>query len=118
MKTAPFLIGRMLSLADQIHYHYCQHVRNKQSPAQLIGNALMVTALEEPGKALALYAQRILPYQAWAKTAKGEEGRLAGEFLSELGKACTEVSLVDIPPRCTDTDKAQMLLGYLSKVGK
>jgi hypothetical protein len=118
MKTAPFLIGRMLNLADQIHYHYCQHVRNKQTPAQLIGNALMATALEEPGKALALYAQRILPYQAWAKTAKGEEGRLVGWFLSELGKACTEVSLVDIPPRFTDTDKAQMLLGYLSKVGK
>jgi hypothetical protein len=118
MKSAPFLIGRMLSLADQIHYHYCQHVRNGQAPTQLIGNALMVTALEEPEKALALYAQRILPYQAWAKTVGGEGARLAKYFLSELGKACSDVALADVPRRCADADKAQMLLGYLAKTEK
>ena len=115
MKTAPYLIGRMLSLADQIHYHYCQHVRKGSVPSQLIGNALMTTALEEPGKALALYAQRILPYQAWARTAKGDEGKLAGWFLSELGKVCSDVALASIPDRCADADKAQMMLGYLAK---
>lgn len=118
MKSAPFLIGRMLSLADQIHYHYCQHVRNKQAPTQLIGNALMVTALEEPEKALALYAQRILPYQAWAKTVSGEGAGLAKYFLSELGRACSDVALADVPRRCSDADKAQMLLGYLAKTEK
>lgn len=118
MKSTPFLIGRMLSLADQIHYHYCQHVRNKQAPTQLIGNALMVTALEEPEKALALYAQRILPYQAWAKTVNGEGAGLAKYFLSELGKACSDVALADVPRRCNDADKAQMLLGYLAKTEK
>lgn len=118
MKSAPYLIGRMLSLADQIHYHYCQHVRNKQTPTQLIGNALMATALEEPEKALALYAQRILPYQAWAKTAGGDGAGLAKYFLSELGKTCSDVALVDVPRRCADADKAQMLLGYLAKAEK
>ncbi len=115
MKTAPYLIGRMLSLADQIHYHYCQHVRKGSVPSQLIGNALMTTALEEPVKALALYAQRILPYQAWARTAKGDEGKLAGWFLSELGKVCSDVALANMPDRCADVDKAQMMLGYLAK---
>lgn len=115
MKTAPYLIGRMLSLADQIHYHYCQHVRKGSTPSQLIGNALMATALEEPEKALALYAQRILPYQAWARTAKGDEGKLAGWFLLELGKVCSDVALANVPSRCADADKAQMMLGYLAK---
>lgn len=118
MKTAPYLIGRMLSLADQIHYHYCQHVRKGSVPAQLTGNALMTTALEEPEKALALYAQRILPYQAWAKTTSGDGAGLAKYFLSELGKVCSEVALVDVPCRCADIDKAQMLLGYLAKTEK
>lgn len=118
MKTAPYLIGRMLSLADQVHYHYCQHVRKGSIPSQLIGNALMTTALEEPEKALALYAQRILPYQAWAKTTGGEGAGLAKYFLSELGKVCSEVALVDVPSRCDDMDKAQMLLGYLAKTEK
>lgn len=115
MKTAPYLIGRMLSLADQIHYHYCQHVRKGSVPSQLIGNALMATALEEPEKALALYAQRILPYQAWARTARGDEGKLAGWLLSELGKVCSDVALATVPSRCADADKAQMMLGYLAK---
>lgn len=115
MKTAPYLIGRMLSLADQIHYHYCQHVRKGSIPSQLIGNALMATALEEPEKALALYAQRILPYQAWARTARGDEGKLAGWFLSELGKVCSDVVLASVPNRCAEADKAQMMLGYLAK---
>ena len=118
MKTAPYLIGRMLSLADQIHYHYCQQVRKGSAPSQLIGNALMATALEEPEKALALYAQRILPYQAWAKTTGGDGAGLAKYFLSELGKVCSEVALVDVPIRCADMDKAQMLLGYLAKTEK
>jgi len=108
----------MLSLADQIHFHYCQHVRNGSAPSQLIGNALMTTALEEPEKALALYAQRILPYQAWAKTTSGDGAGLAKFFLAELGKACSEVALVDVPRRCADSDKAQMLLGYLAKIEK
>lgn len=120
MKSAPYLIGRMLSLADQIHYHYCQHVRNGQAPTQLIGNALMATALEEPEKALALYAQRILPYQAWARTFKGGEDdqkRIRGT-LKQLGETCSEVSLENVPDQCADTDKAQMLLGYLARFEK
>lgn len=118
MKSPPYLVGRLLSLADQLHYHYCQHVRDRNVPPQLMGNALMPTALEEPVKALALYSNRILPYQAWAKTVSGDAAGLARYFLSELGKTCSEVSLSEIPERCTDAEKAQMLIGYLAKPGK
>ena len=124
MKAAPYLIGRLLSLADQLHYHYCVHARNKPGtppeklsiPPQLMGNALMSTALEEPVKALALYCNRILPYEAWAKTASGDEARLGRYFLAELGKVCNELG--DIPKRCVDADKAQMLIGYLARPEK
>lgn len=118
MKSAPYLIGRMLSLADQTHYHYCQHVRKNSIPPQLMGNALMPTALEEPVKALALYSNRILPYQAWAKTVSGDAAGLARYFLAELGGVCSAISQSAIPVRCADEDKAQMLLGYLAKTEK
>lgn len=118
MKSAMCLIGKMLSLADQIHYHYCQHVRKGNTPTQLIGNALMATALEEPVKALALYSQRILPYQAWAKTARGDGVGREKYFLSELGKVCSELALADFPNRCGDVEKAQMILGYLANPEK
>lgn len=118
MKSAPFLIGRLLNLADQLHYHYCQHVRDGSVPPQLMGNALMATALEEPEKALALYSNRILPYQAWAKTIAGDPAGLARYFLSELGGVCSELSSSAIPARCADADKAQILIGYLARPEK
>ncbi len=118
MASPAFLLGRLLALADSLHYQYCQGVRNGQVPGQLLGNALMATALETPESALALYGQRILPYQAWAKTCKAKEKgpeTLAKYLLGQLAETCSEVSLLDLPKRASDTDKAQLILGYLAK---
>lgn len=120
MKSPAYLVGRLLSLADQLHYHYCQHVRDGSVPPQMMGNALMATALEEPVKALALYSNRILPYQAWARSFKGSDDdskRIRG-ILKRLGETCSETSMENIPERCTDADKAQMLIGYLARPEK
>ncbi|MGK2952237.1 MAG: hypothetical protein ACSLEZ_07610 [Thiobacillus sp.] len=117
MASPAFLVGRLLALADSLHYQYCQGVRNGQVPGQLLGNALMATALESPQSALALYAQRILPYQAWARTSKANEKgpeTLAKYFLAQLGETCSEICLLDIPD-ASDANKAQMILGYLAK---
>lgn len=119
MSSPAFLVGRLLALADGLHFQYCQGVRNGSTPPQLLGNALMQTALETPQSALALYAQRILPYQAWAKTCTAPEGyspeRLAKSLLGQLADVCAEVVLTGIPERGSDADKAQMILGYLAK---
>ena len=50
MDSPPFLIGRLLSFCDQLHERYCQKVREGSIPPQLVGNALMPTALETPRK--------------------------------------------------------------------
>lgn len=120
MKSPPYIIGRLLSLADQLHYLYCKHVRNGSVPPQLMGNALMPTALEQPVKALALYSHRILPYQAWARTFRGdeEESKRVHGALKILGETCAEDGLQNLPERCTDADKAQMLIGYLARSEK
>lgn len=119
MKGPPFLVGRLLSLADQLHLQYCEGVRKGQVPPQLVGNALMATALEHPTKAVAMLSQRILPYQAWARTVQGgDEVRLAKYFLGELGRVSVELKDIELPPTCGDTDKAEMLLGYLARSEK
>lgn len=118
MTSPAFLVGRLLALADSLHLQYCEGVRNGSTPGQLLGNALVATALESPESALALYAQRILPYQAWARTSKasgnGPEA-LAKYFLAQLADTCAEISQHDVPQRANDTDKAQLILGYLAK---
>lgn len=118
MASSAFLVGRLLALADSLHLQYCEGVRNGSVPGQLLGNALMQTALETPEAALALYAQRILPYQAWARTRQPQGNgpqKLARHFLNQLGDTCSEISLLDIPERASDADKAQLILGYLAK---
>lgn len=118
MHEPPFLIGRLLSLADQLHEQYCQKVRKGSVPSQLVGNALMPTALDQPTQGLALLSQRILPYQAWAKTAQGGDVGLVKYFLGEMGKLSNELATLPLPERCDDAAKAQMLLGYLARTEK
>lgn len=115
MSSPAFLVGQFMSLADKLHLKYCEHVRKNQIPPQLVGNALMSTALEEPVKALSMLSQRILPYQAWANTMKeGEDIGLVRYFLGQLGEVSDKLKDLDIPSQCTHAEKAQILLGYLA----
>ena len=119
MKSPPYLVGRLMSLADQLHIQYCHVVRKSQVPPQLVGNALMTSAMETPEKALALFWQRIKPYYAWAQTVQGgDEVRLAKYCLGEMGSVSASLSDTDLPSRCSDTDKVAMLLGYLARSEK
>jgi hypothetical protein len=122
MKSPAYLIGRLLNVADQLHDKYCKYVRNDSRPPQLLGNALMAIALEHPKQALAIFSQRMLPYQAWARTYSDpdKEAGLIHFFLNEWGAICSQLKELEteIPIRCSDTDKASMLLGYLASTAK
>lgn len=116
MNSPAYLVGRFLSLADDLHLKYCQQVRKGSIPPQLVGNVLMPTALETPEKALSMLSQRILPYQAWAKTLSEDEKDvgLVKSFLGKIGAVSNQLRECQIPSTCSDIDKAQMLLGYLA----
>lgn len=118
MQVSPFQVGRMLALADTLHKEYCQHVRKEGTPLppQLMGNALMTTTLDNPTAGLARLSERIAPYQAWANTAKKEDGAgLAKWALQQFGQLANELGKQTLPETCSDADKAQMLLGYLAR---
>lgn len=111
-------IGRLLALADSLHQQYCKHVRKGDSPSQLIGNALFNTALEQPVFALARLAERLTPYQAWARTFQSNDPEagvgLVKYFLGEIAACTAVIRLDELPQRMTDADKAKLLLGYLA----
>ena len=132
MRTPSFLVGQMMSLADTLHKEYCLAVRASRTkdksaekeqglgagglPRQLIGNAAMSIAMDNPTAGLARLAERILIYQAWANTASGDIG-YAGWALAEYRRISEDLGTMLLPERCADPDKAQMLLGYLSRIG-
>ena len=128
MKEPVYQLGQLLALADSLHQQYCKHVRGDETPTQLIGNALFNTALEQPVFALARLAERLTPYQAWAKTFRNTDPNVKSGWEKTLLRLLREstsrfVEEVDgvlriradeLPQRMTDLDKAKLLLGYLA----
>lgn len=116
MNNAPFLVGRMLKLADELHALYCKEVRKDgELPSQLIGNTLMIAALDSPVQALAQLALRLKPYYGWAQTYKGnEDGNLPGYFVGQYGEVASQLVKQELPARFSDAERAQVLLGYLA----
>ncbi|MEI6125847.1 MAG: hypothetical protein WCQ99_04760, partial [Pseudomonadota bacterium] len=114
MNNPPYLVGRFLKLADELHALYCKEVRKNSLPSQLLGNALMSAALNSPTQALAQLALRIGPYLGWARTNSTESGALSRYYLKEFGLVEAILRNAELPFRLDDAAKAQLLLGYIS----
>jgi len=124
MEDIPYLVGQILKISDELHAFYCKIVRNGNVPLQLVGNSLMVSALEMPERTLAQLAQRMNPYIAWAKQyrtknceIKGKESWRAAWYLglyernASLFKNKLEI-LQGI--KFGDREKAELFIGYLA----
>ena len=139
MEGRDYLLGQFLQCADELHLLYCEHVRGGSVPPQLIGNAAMPMALENPTKAVEVLGARVPVYFAWltqkasTKIRPADDGvtprkfsemndaekstlraksisRRLGELSAELnGKLDAPVSL---------TGRAELLLGYLAREPK
>jgi hypothetical protein len=112
MQESAFLVGRFLSLADTLHAEYSKTVR-QDLPPQLLGNALIPTAIADPNKGLARMLQRIRVYQAWARGKAGTG--LARWSCGEMGKIANEVAGKLPGRRLNEAEQAQLLLGYMAR---
>ncbi len=114
MQGPAYQLGRFLSLVDTLHREYCIKVRDGQIPPQLLGNALLPTAVASPKKGLSHMLNRIRVYQAWAvKSGSG----IARWTLGEMG-TLTPVLADSLPEHMDDAAKAELLLGYLARAEK
>jgi hypothetical protein len=124
MKDIPYLIGQMLKISDELHAFYCKVVRDGNVPPQLVGNSLLVSALETPERTLAQLAQRMSPYIAWAKQyrtknydIKGKESWRAAWYLGLYERNATifKDKLETLHGvRFGDREKAELFIGYLA----
>ncbi|MDR3110272.1 MAG: hypothetical protein LBU65_11395 [Planctomycetaceae bacterium] len=124
MESLPYLLGQMLKVSDELHALYCQVVRKDDIPPQLVGNSLLVSALETPVQALAQLAPRLNPYISWAKQYRtkkieelGRESWRAGWYLRLYEENATKIGLEKIV-RFNDLEKAQLFVGYLAAFPK
>jgi hypothetical protein len=116
MQDPAFLIGRFLSLTDTLHAQYCEAVRKGSMPPQLLGNALLPTAIGDPKKGFARMLLRVRVYQAWAR---GKDGTgLARWAWAEMGKIANEITDKLPDQRLSESQQAQLLLGYVARTEK
>ncbi len=119
MTNAPFLIGKFLNLADGLHAVWCRNVKEKDPlPPQLLGSSLFNSFQVNPVQAFANAALRLKPYLDWAKTNQTKDVALARWYVGEFRRVSAGIEEAGIPVRRSDTDKAEMLLGYLASSGK
>ncbi len=123
MKEPIYQVGRLLALADSLHFQYCKWVRTSaekrkagrvDAPSELLGNALFGGALENPLIALARLAGRIHPYKGWADTYSGEDAGLVHWFVRQMAECERQIDPNTLPKRMEDVHKAQLMLGYLA----
>ena len=119
MENTPYLIGRFLNLADGLHAIWCRNIKEKDKlPPQLLGSSLFASFNLNPVQAFASASLRIKPYLDWAKTNQTNDVALARWYLGEFGRISAAIAKSEIPSRLSDTDKAEMLLGYLASSSK
>jgi hypothetical protein len=123
MKESIYQLGRLLALADNLHFQYCKFVRTSEekrkagkvdAPGELLGNSLFNFALDQPVSALARLAERIKPYKGWADTYGDEDSGLVHWFVRQMSETEKGLEVNQIPSRMADSDKAKLLLGYLA----
>ena len=72
--------------------------------------------------ALARLAERLTPYQAWARTFRSDDPNagvgLVKYFLGEIAACTAAIRIEELPARMADADKAKLLLGYLADHSK
>jgi hypothetical protein len=135
MEGRDFLLGQFLQCADELHLLYCEHVRGGSVPPQLIGNAALPMALENPVKAVGVLSARVPIYIAWlrqkanAKTTSAANGAQkefselstdekgmvkAKSIYNRLGDLSAKLhNKLDDPVSLTG--RAELLLGYLAR---
>lgn len=139
MEGRDYLLGQFLQCADELHLLYCEHVRGGSVPPQLIGNAAMPMALENPAKAVEVLGARVPVYFAWLTQKASTKIRLADDGVTKrkfsemsdtekgalkaksicrrLGELSAELKgKLDAPVSLTG--RAELLLGYLAREPK
>jgi hypothetical protein len=113
MHAAPFLVGRLLALADLLHREHARHEREAEPPSQMIGNALMTVAQDNPTAAIARLSGRLPFYKAWAE--RSNDG-LAKWAAARIQGIATDLESVGLPLTMHDADRAQLILGYVARL--
>ena len=116
-----FYLGKYFAVVDDLYIQYHMDVRSGNVPMGLLGNDHMKLALQNPLEAFLTLSSRLAhPYLSWAKRVSKDEkpGQIAKDCIREIAELTDELSKVQFPTEINDSEKAKLLLGYLSYEAK
>ncbi len=112
-----FYLGRYFAVVDDLYIQYHMDVRARNVPLSLLGNDHIKVALQNPLEAFINLNSRLLhPYMTWAKRVSTDErpGQIAKHCIRKIAELTEELSKSQLPTAIDDTDRAKLLMGYLS----
>lgn len=121
MSENMFYLGRYFAVVDDLYIQYHMDVRSGNVPMSLLGNDHMTLALHNPLEAFVTLSRRLAhPYISWAKRVGTDDkpGQIAKNCIRQIGELTEELSKAQLPTDIDDTDRAKLLLGYLSHGSK
>lgn len=117
MNENMFYLGRYFAVVDDLYIQYHKDIRSGNVPMSLLGNDHMRSALQNPLEAFVNLSSRLAhPYISWAKRVgtDNKPGQIAKNCIRKIGELTEELSKTQLPTDINDTDRAKLLLGYLS----
>jgi hypothetical protein len=117
MNDYVFYLGRYFAVVDDLYIQYHTDVRSGNIPMSLLGNDHMKLALQNPLEAFLTLSSRLAhPYYSWAKRVRTDEkpGQIAKCCIRKIAELTDELSKAQLPTEINDSEKAKLLLGYLS----
>ena len=117
MKNAPYVVGQLFSLADQLQVKYSHHVRMGMIPSKLRGGVFLDRVRmtkTSPLTQVLLFRDRIAPYLIWAKTVQGGDDVGIIRYLSTQIDRCfsTIYEAGGLSDRFSEAETLEMLAGY------
>ena len=122
MNDGVFSLGKLFAAVDRLHIYYSLKERKGDIPGRLLGNDHMSLALQNPQEAFVTLGQRLIhPYISWAKRFQIEQDDKESELGKQVRWCLWDITNLnqllsgeDLPAEINNTDKAKLILGYLS----
>jgi hypothetical protein len=117
MNEDVFYLGKFFAVADKLHIQYSLDVRSGDVPLRLIGNDHVSLALQNPQEAFISLTKRLNhPYFSWAKRVKPDTmpRQAAKNCIKDIAEITGRLTETQIPNKIDDSEKAKLILGYLS----
>ncbi len=118
MNAIPYHLGRLLTAVDVLYREYSRLEREERKPSRLLGSSLVSAMADSPARTLSMLTDRLPLYVEWARKTNSKEALAGVSLCAQASAAISTAQSTPADQPLTDTERAQLLLGYLAPINQ